>query len=751
EYRLQALGISLDQLSQAVSASNFSYPAGNVKRGSREYTVRVMGEFNSTDDIRNVVLSTGENGAPVKLSQVARVWDGFAERRGATLHNGTEAVIVGIRKEPGKNTIETAQSIRGALTDINRRFAESLEFEIIQDQSVFVQNAVDNLALDALFGGLLAFLVLLVFLRDIRAALIVAVTLPVSVIATFVPMYVRGVSLNIMSLGGLSLGLGMLIDNSIVVVESILSERELQPGLGLRETAVAGTRKVAASVVASTLASAVVFVPILFVSGLAGEVFRDMALTVTLSSVSSFLCSLSLIPMLTTIEPSSGGFTARVFAYVDATLGPVFHVADMAVQALSVFYAQTISLALSRPLATSSVAVLLTLSGAALFLPVKKAIFPDTDQGIVSVEMDMPGGISVEEAASVHRKIHDFISDNRLAVHSLTEIGFEGGDLSSRVKGLRKASHAESVFYLPSGTSSADFIRILRPALERSVRADVRPRSKGDPLQELVRESNAMLSLSIEGQDREALRSAAERVHKEMANLGVPTGLQIVSTAVAADPEVRIELDRVRAAAFGLTPETIAGVVRSAVNGTVSTIFRDGDQEVAVRVLLRDDDKRRVDQLGALHVTSPAGNVRLAGLIRSTEGKSYPALLREDQRSLERLQFSFPASQQHTVRRALDEAAFRLARDLEGHGNTERRPEVRISEENQETIESLSNLLVAFGLSGILIYMLLAAQFESLLHPLTLAAAIPMMLLGVSAALLLTGHSLNITSATGMI
>lgn len=749
--KLQAYGLSLDRIHQAIGSSNFNFPAGNVRRGDKEYSVRVTGDFKSVKDIGDVVVATGETGAPVLLSQVAEIRDGIRDRHSTSYHNGKEAVILGLKKEPAKNTIETARNIREVLTDINKRFDRQVRLDIVQDRSIYIADAITSVRNDALQGGLLAFLILFFFLKDARSALIVALTIPVAVIATFIPMYMRGISINLMSLGGLSLGLGMLIDNSIVVLEAILAEREAHPEISPEDAAVVGTERVMQSVIASTLTSAVVFLPVIFVSGVAGEVFRDLALSVTFSSFASFAASMSLIPMLAAIEIRPGSAVGRIFARANRHALPVFRFADTIVSSARDRYGSLISFALRHPAKVITVSFTLSILGGVLFVAVKKSLFPEVDQGVVISEMTLSGGTSVEGAAEFHRRIHSFLAQNRMTVNAVTSIGFDEDDLSSRVKGVRKPNYAESTYYVnPSMTKSVELIQNLRTALSDTANVDAHFRVKGDVLTEVLGGSGSSLVLTVEGRDRTVLRAIASDVMRELSDSG--KNFQFRSTAVAEDPEIQVRLDRTLIASAGLTPESVAGVIQTAVQGSVATVYRENDTEIDVRLRAGEKERRNPDELRRLVLEIPEKGVSpLGSMVKIQEGYGHPTFLRADQRSIEQVRILFQNGEEDTARRLLEKAKAGAEKKWAADIAEEARPEIKIERENQETLDSLSNLAFAFLISSVLIYMLLAAQFESLLHPVTLSVAIPMMLSGVSLSLLLTGHSLNITSATGMI
>lgn len=749
--RLFGYGLTLDRLAQSLSSSNFNFPAGNVRRGAREYNVRVMGQFDAVRDIESAVVSVGENGAPVYVSQVAEVRDGFRERRGSAYYNQEPAVIVGVRKEPDQNAIETADAIREALVDINRRFERSVQFEVIQDRSIFVSDSIRSVRNDAFLGGAIAFVVLFFFLKDLRAAVIVIVTIPFSVISTFALMYLQDVSLNIMSLGGLALGTGLMIDNSIVTLEAIYQEAEHYPERDWRDNAINGARAVFGSVTASTLTSIVVFVPIIFVSGVAGAVFRDLALTVSFSSIASYFCSMTVIPMLASLSLRPGSRAERWLFKINSLAAPAFALTDGFVTGLRTQYGAVIRFAVARPGLILGVSFGLSFTGALLLWPVEKRLLPEADLGEVELRTELPGGATLEESERLHASIHEFALKNKLALHAVTRIGFDEDDLASRVEGVRKPNLGETQFILnPDHLSSRRFIEHLSGGLSNlgNVRADFR--IKGDALEELLGESADLLYFEVEGRDRAKAREAASWIYERLRRDALFRSLK--SSAVARDPEVRVRLDRERLAAFGLTPEGAAGAVRAAVRGQVATLYREGDREIDVRVRLREEDRRTADQLHSLYVSTPSGrNVELGRLIALEDGLSFPVILRENQRRVERIEVGFEPDNRDEAGEKLEALRDEAVAAFAERFRDEDELEVRVREQNSETLESLQSLIYAFILSTILIYQLLAAQFESFLHPFTLTLSIPMILFGVSVSLLITGNSLNITSGIGLV
>lgn len=747
--KMHSRGLSIDGIAQALASSNFNFPAGNVRQGDRELTVRIMGEFLEVDEIQNVVVGANEAGVPIYLHEIAELKDDYKEKKGGALHNGKEAIVLGLKKEPGKNTVETAQAVRDNLEEINKRFERDVQFEIIQDQSKYIAGAIDSVRNAALMGGLIAFFVLFSFLKDLRASLIIVITIPIAILSTFVLMFIVGISLNIMSLGGLALGVGMLVDNSIVVLESIFLEKEDNPQKSYQSAAVSGAKTVAGSVMASTLTSIVVFFPIIFVPGIAGKVFKDLALTVSFSLASSLVCSLTLIPMLSSLEIAEQSSLGRLITAANKAGQPLFNLTEAIIQSIRARYSWAMNYALVNPGRVLGFSGLLTVVGALLLLPLDRQLFPEVDQGIVTATMELPGGTSVEDHERLHARIQKYLVDRQLSFHAITNVGHDEEDRESLVKGNRKGNYSESIYYVDrSVLTSKEFIEHMEQALAGTGNLKANFRVKGDALQELLGETGASVLFEIESSDREVSRGIANAATPLLQKAKGVKGIE--SSAIAQDPEIKIYLDRQKIAASGLSAQAVAGAIRSAVLGTVPTTYRKGDQEIDVRVRLREYDRKRIDQLDRVFLpVGEGGMLELSHFINHKEGKGFPAILRENQRRIEQIKVRYDTDYTEEVYELLNRLKAKAEKDTADLTDT--KPAISIKQENQETLDSLKSLVFAFLLSSILIYMLLGGQFESFLHPFTLALSIPMMLFGVSFSLLITGHSLNVTSATGMI
>ena len=382
--RLAALGIPLDRVQAVLGVSNVNLPGGALRGQESQYLIRTVNEFDTVEEIGDLVIAQ-QDGAPVRLHDVAKVWMGAKEREEITRVDGKEAVEIAIYKEGDANAVTVSRLLKQRLDQWRAKLPAGQSIQVLFDQSEFIKQSLDEVRDSALIGGLLAIAVLFLFLRDVRSTLIIAVSIPISIIATFVVMYRMGISLNVMSLGGLTLGIGMLVDNSIVVLESIFRKR--QEGLGLFRAAVEGTDEVGAAVIASTLTTVVVFVPLIFVEGVAGQLFKDQALTVTISLLASLVVALTVAPMFASLGGRAvavGPDDDRLAAGAKLSLGRVSQRYDAVVRAATRRAPLTIGLALG--------AFALALLGASRL---DTELIPQLTEGEFYLEMNLPEGTAL--------------------------------------------------------------------------------------------------------------------------------------------------------------------------------------------------------------------------------------------------------------------------------------------------------------------------------------------------------------------
>ncbi|HNL03117.1 MAG TPA: efflux RND transporter permease subunit, partial [Leptospiraceae bacterium] len=440
----------------------------------------------------------------------------------------------------------------------------------------------------------------------------------------------------------------------------------------------------------------------------------------------------------------------RAFEKINHISKPAFGYAEKFTSLASRLYDRSIDYSLARPARILLISLGVGVVGIALLCFLPRSLFPDVDQGVVEAEVEMPPGTTLAENEALQQKIHGFLSKNNLAAHAITTLGFESDDLASQVKGIKHPNYSRSIIYIDRDRmTSREFNETLSGGLSNFANIKTTFRIKGEALQELLGETSPVIVAEVEHRSRTRAREAALALRESIQKTkGI---VNISSTAGATEPEVKVFVDREKIAAQGLTIESIARTIHSAVNGTIATGYREGDHEIGVRLRLREEDRNSLDHVRRLLVPVGDGKQMEVGtFIRPQEGTGHSAVLRENQRRVEQIRVEYEKSERKTVFAELEQAISNTRASYAKEPD-ENRPQLRLREDNEETSESLAGLVYAFAISAVLIYMLLAGQFESLIHPITLALIIPLMLFGVSTALLITGHGLNISSAIGII
>lgn len=747
--------ISISEIVQSIGMSNYSYPAGSVVKNGKEYLVRTAGEFRNSGDLRSVVVSYNEKGVPVYLSDIASVTDTFKEKKSVVRFNGRESVALLVKKEPGKNTIQTCKSIKNAVDAIATGGKNSFVIKCIYDQSTFIKSSIDNVLDAGILGGIISFFVIWFFLKDFIPPLIISLSIPVSVAGTMILMKVFNISINTMSLGGLAVGIGTMVDAGIVVLESIHDAKEHDSSLTGTSAAIKGTIEVAAPVTASLLCSIIVFLPIVFLSGLSGAVFRDLALTVSFSHLFSLLSSLTLIPML------SGLILNRKEQIVSSTRNnrfSFFHKAELYLKfkninskATSVsdsvmnrvynLYQKMIHLAFENKKRVIIAGCAAMMTGFFLFVFVRSELMPSVESGEFSIEIELPGGTSLAETAAVCEIFERYIIDSGHVEYIFSKAGCDPDDnISEKISG-RSSDYALLKVYMKEKISTSEFVERIKSDVKLNETAKVTFKNKEDIIASVFTASKGRSDIEIYGNDVDDLKESGNRVKDALRNYrGIKSAVSVFDREA---PELRVEIDRKSAATLGLNIEDAASQLGMAVRGEVSSTYRDGDDEIDIRVRLLKNDRNGVDSLNRIIVKTSSGvTVPIAKFAEIKSGTGSGKIVRKDQSRINIITAEMiPGVSVVTaeLKKILTGISFRESVHW------------KIADGSDQIIEAFSSLGFAMILAVLFIYMLLAGQFQSLRNPLIIMISIPVTALGVSAALLLTGQTLNINSGMGMI
>lgn len=710
-----AQGLSLMQVVQAIQAANIALPAGTVIDGEEEANVRVLSKF-TVAELERTILGLTPMGF-ITLGQVAAIEDGRAPGTSIVRTNGKEAVVLAVRKEGDANLVQVNQGVLARIEQLQSRL-EDVELVVTMNQAKYIQDSIASIGQNLLLGAGLAILVLLVFLRSPLSTVIIAVSIPFSVLATFVLMQFSGLTLNIMSLGGLALGVGMMVDNSIVVIENIY--RLLQQGLSANEAAARGANEVAGAITASTLTTLAVFLPVVYVGGMTGELFRELAWTVSFSLLASLLVAITVIPML----------ASRIL--------PLGKIAEVKSPTSPGLYEGAVGWAVShRGLVLAATALVVAIS-IPPFFRLGREFLPAIDEGSFNIKITMPVGTTLEATGAVAEKMEQVLAEHGdLQVYS-TQVGEAdwGYDISQQGKNtasidVRLTAGARGASEEVMAWVRREAERILPPAAVVSVR-------RQDEFSSLA--GSGMLLVNVRGDEIERVQALAEEVQGKLASL--PGLAEVASSLDKRLPEQQVIIDRQRAAALGLTSAQIAAQVNAAKNGQVATYISIEGKQVAVKVQGAGLDTSA--DLANLVLASASGRpVILKEVATILPGQGPMTLYRTDQQSTVQI---------NAVIEEGDLGGISVqAEELLAEIDWPQGYSASIGGAGLLMQEGFDSLYMALGLAVVLVYMIMAAMFESLRHPLVILFTLPLAAVGAILALYFSPYALGITALIGII
>jgi hydrophobic/amphiphilic exporter-1 (mainly G- bacteria), HAE1 family len=763
--RLAYLGIPISQVTSRLADENVNLTGGMLKDGEAEFLVRTLNEFGSIEDIGDIVIDQVGDAA-LKLKDLGRVTRGHKERDIITRINGREGVEISIFKEGDANTVQVSKAVVQKLAEFeeeNRSLLGDGKMEIVFNQATFIEQAVDEVLDTAILGGILAVIVLFLFLRDLKATSIIGLSIPISVVATFFFMFSSEVSLNIMSLGGLALGVGMLVDNSIVVLESVQRYRER--GMAALEAARKGSSEVGSAVIAATMTTICVFVPIVFVEGVAGQLFRDQALTVTYSLVASLIVALMLIPMLSSLSLNRmlaedgaprPGVAVRGPAYLVRWIGaafkgvgwllgmvlkPLYWVFDSIYGALAAFYPKVLSLALRQRLVVLVLCTLLAglILERARYLGVE--LIPEMGQGEFLIDLEWPAGAPLASTANLVSGIDYTLGqlEGVDLVFSLVGTGGSSGGAASE----KKENMAQLLVRLDGegvGEKVVDEKLVVESA--RAVLADV-PDLKFKFSKPSYFSFRTPIEVEISGYSLSTLEILADDVAQRLRS--VPGLVDVKSSAEGGQPEIQVVFNRLRVAEIGTTIQAIGALLRNKLQGDVATELTRQDRKIDIRVRAAAGERRNLADLKQLIVSPPSYPVPvpLEAVAEVTVVDGPAEIRRMDQERVALVSANLSGRDLGSAVADV-EAAIRQMPLPEGFS-------IDIGGQNEEMVRSFDSMKFALGLAVFLVYLVMASQFESLLHPLVIMSTIPLGLIGSVLALILTGQTISVVVLIGLI
>jgi HAE1 family hydrophobic/amphiphilic exporter-1 len=742
---VKALGLDLNALVTQIQNENLTEAGGEIDRGRLSVAVRTKGEFTDLSDLGSIIVARNEGGSPVRLQDIADITDGWGRITRINRINGRDGQFMGVFKQSGANTVEVADQANAAIQNINQTMG-NVELFSLFDTSSYIKMSLRTVSTSVLTGGLLAVIVILVFLQHLKSTLILALAIPISIITTFMVMYFSGLTFNIVTLGALALGVGMLVDNAIVVLDDIFRLRST--GLPADQAASKGTDEVAGAIVASTLTTLSVFLPMIFLQGLAGVMFRPFSLTIAFALTASLAVSLTLVPMLAsqllrektplvTEAPESPdgteGQEKPKYKFGQPRFGRKYF------KAVEVTYLAWLDKALARPWTVVILAVLLLLSSVALIPEVGTEFMPRTDESAFRVTLTMEPGTKVEKTAEFFKTVEDIVVKEVPEIITMnSDIGGSGG------RGDRGSHTAEMMVKIkPIGErdrSIFDIVDHLRPILTSMPGGTIRIRAD----QSFLAGGSGSDRIQVELRGNDLTESV--RLSKAMKKImeKVPGVSDVYLGNEDATLEELIVIDRDRAADAKVSVASISKLIKTALGGTTASYFRENGKEYAINVSLKNPESITIDELMKLPVTNGLGQtVILSNIAKAVPGSGPLKISRKNQARISVLNADLTDRPLGDVVADIDAELKKLPMGADFSYS--------FTGEAEEQAEAFNGLLTVLALAVFLVYMVLACQFEQLKGPLVIMFSLPFAAIGVVWIHFLTNTSFNINSFIGVI
>ncbi|MBD3402497.1 MMPL family transporter, partial [candidate division GN15 bacterium] len=710
--RMEAKEVTINEVAGAVQAANLEIPGGRVDEAATEYLVRVMGRLQSVDAFRSIIVKN-ENGTPIYLSDVAVVKDTIAEQRSLSTFNGETAIALDVVKQSGANVVQLAEEVRATLNGLNDELPPDISVTVVNDNSVFITDAIHEILFNIQFGTALAVLVIFLFLLDLRPTIITGLSIPISIIATFTAMKFLGFSINFMTLLGLSLAVGILIDDSIVVVENIY--RKVQEGETPWKAAFTGTREIGLAVAATTFSIMVVFLPVAFMEGIVGRFFYQFGMTVAIAVLISLFVAFTLVPMLTSrtkapkedpesLDPARAKGWWRVWLQVRRPLS----VWNRAFESLRPHYKELLAFSLNHRwlialVATGAFAAAIF---AATFLPVEW--MAQSDQGKMYISIETPPGTDLEHTYDRVRAVEEIVTDLDEVAGTYVTIGAGNNEVT---KATLLVLLTDATTREISAQQLVDSTRVLTsqvPGIKAAFATQVGEGGSQKPIE-----------LSIRGDDREELERLTHKVERMLAE--IPGAVDIDNTLQEGQPELQITVRRKLADDLGLDLAAISQTIRTLVEGDDISRYKEGDDEYDVRLRLQEEYRASRQDVGRILIASdkeiPGKNAFLVPLDRVADIRTETAV--GELRRYDRL-----PEVRVNANAASWAASGTISTTLQAQVDTtvQLSPGYSVGAVGQEEIreESSTNILRALILSVVFIYLVLASQYESFFDPLSI-------------------------------
>lgn len=723
--RLKGYNLTISSIGQQLGADNIAIPGGDLDNGSQTLAVRTDGEYSSIDDVKNALISLPAGGT-VRLSQIADVSMQPKDQDAISKVDGEECIILSVNKQSGSNTVQIAELAKAEFDSLLKS-NDSLQWNIVMDQSDYINMTVDNAIQNIWMGVLFAAIVLFLFLRDFGATMAVTIAMPCCILFTFLIMNVLGITLNMMSLGGITLGVGMIVDNSIVVLENIFTYRA--DGYDRMEACTKGTGEVIGAVIASTLTTVAVFLPIALSGGMAGMMFKEFCITIVALLLSSLIISVTLVPLLCyfllgstkqkSVKPQGSGAT------------PITE------KPLSRVYRSSLNFLITHRWAGIALTVVICIVSVLSVSQAGMELIPEMDEGQVSVTVSMPNGSTMEDTAAIEDRIAAIAVDT---IPELEQIYYSTGSSTSIMSSSSGASVTISLVDLDQrDRSSADIAKQLRHDLQDIAGCELTVSTSST----MSMSTDSDISVELTGDDYDQLAETADDLANQISAL--PDAINVESSAGEQTPRVAVKINRENASRFGLNAATIGGLVRGELTGSTATTLRMNGEEYDVTVAGDEDVATSLDALRSMQIpTMTGGTVPLSMVADVYTELSPQSIVRKNQKETVTITGESESGDSNAIKVAVDDivAKYELPDGVEvGEGDTAA----------SQIAETTGTLMLALAVAILLVYFILATQFNSFSLPIAIMLILPIGLLGSMILLWPTGNHVSMVALLGVI
>lgn len=742
--RIEAANLSSEQVIQAIQNSNLILPSGEIKSGVFDYSLKTESQFNVVEPMGDIIVKT-VNDAPVRMSDIARIEDSYQELTRLIRTNGKHGVVLRVQKTPGSNTVDVVDQINKELPNL-RDVPQSVKVSTSFDQSEYIRNSISGLMHEGGLGAILAVLVIIIFLRNSRSTLIIFVAIPLSILVTFIFFRFTNTSLNIMTLGGLALGVGRLVDDSIVELENISRHytNMKRDKVSKLQATLDAAQEVAAPIFVSTLTTVIVFLPVVFLTGISKLLFIPLVITITVALFASFFVSRTVTPLLCykalsgerEVDPNSKKRLDRLQLKTKKWLND-----------LDNFYENTLRSSIKHRKSVIIGIVAFSALSFILFKFIGTEFFPDSDENQFTISVRMPVGTRVEITEKFIEQVEKIVRENVPEVNNIISDmgvsnsksgGFGGGGSHSgnvQVSLIPAADRDRSVF---------DIIKVLRPKIMALPGAQTYLNSGGFLKFLLNFGSSAPIDVAILGYDFETSDDLSQKVFDIVKSTSGTTDVRISRDNNL--PEARIVVDRVRAGALGISVSQISNTISTGMSGSVASLFSDPRTGNQYNILVRmsEDYRKNIDDIKKLTVLTPSGKTVPIGNFVDIKMTKSPVQI--DRKYQQRLVDVTANVEGRDLGSIAEEIKAKLA-------ELEKPPgfEIQLSGNAEQQSKTFSSLFLAFGLAIVLVYMVMASQFQSLVDPFIIMFSVPLGMVGVVWMLFITNTTLSVTSFEGVI